>query len=181
MVLLKVNFIHFLNIYSKVRHSILHNLCYKDECKDSRSLKWIIVMQYANSGTLGDYLHDKKNFEQLSMIDKLQLAIGIGKGLAYIHAQKIIHRDLKSNNILVHNKQALISDFGLSKHMDTLSSNRNDYQVGHFVYTDPDTFRKPKLRNRSQSDIYSYGVILWEITRYLYYVTSYLLKIYKII
>src|SRR6266542_6607025 len=98
-----------------------------------------MIMQYANCGTLSDYLHGEKNkFETLTWEDKYHLALGIGQGLHHLHDKGIIHQDLKSKNVLVNGGKALISDFGLSKDMVQVKDNESHVLAdGHFVYIAP--------------------------------------------
>ncbi|KAF0501380.1 kinase-like protein [Gigaspora margarita] len=69
-----------------------------------------------------------------------------------------------TKNILVHDNKIIISDFGLSKLMTSDSSNSNTLTDGMPSFMDPQCLKNPKYKHTTKSDIYSYGVILWEIS-----------------
>ncbi|RIB29524.1 kinase-like domain-containing protein, partial [Gigaspora rosea] len=120
-------------------------------------------LQFANNGDLHEYL--KNNFSKLECIDKLRIACEISDGLKFLHENNIVHRDLHSKNILVHEKRMLIADFGLSK--DETSKTSNSEVHGMIAYIDPKCFdccKNKSYKCNKKSDIYSFGVILWEIS-----------------
>ncbi|KAF0426411.1 kinase-like protein [Gigaspora margarita] len=78
-----------------------------------------MVLQYANDGNLREYL--KANFNELQWTDKLRIAEEIVHGLLFLHNNNVIHRDLHSKNILIHQKQPKIADLGLSKQINEMS------------------------------------------------------------
>lgn len=77
----------------------------------------VIVMQVCNDGCLTDYIikHTKPH---LSKEDKCRIILEIARGLAYLHSLGYVHRDLKLDNILMHNGHPVIADFGLSRDFD---------------------------------------------------------------
>ena len=114
-------------------------------------------MEYCQKGSLYDFLHSHDSFV---WSDKIRVSIQIAKGLSYLHSHSIIHRDLKSLNVLLtENLQPKIGDFGLSRYKDTLTTMTTG--VGTPIWMAPELLLMEDYDYRA--DIYSYGVILWEI------------------
>ncbi|RHZ82323.1 hypothetical protein Glove_109g428 [Diversispora epigaea] len=90
------------------------------------------------------------------------MAKDITSGLDCIHEENIVHRDLHSKNVLVHDRSLMITDLGLSQPLDT---NSNSIKGGMLAYSDPRYLRNMFTYKRSKaSDIYSLGVLFWEIS-----------------
>ncbi len=119
------------------------------------------VMEYMPKGSLRAVLEDKS--EELSWDIRWPIAIDIGKGLTYLHEKNILHRDLKSLNVLLGaDYHAKICDFGLSKIKLETSSSNTKSNKGTVRWRAPETFKRG-FKPVSSSDIYSYGMVLWEI------------------
>ncbi|KAK1426152.1 hypothetical protein QVD17_14821 [Tagetes erecta] len=130
----------------------------------------ILIYEHVSNGSLDDYLGSKGNMTNFSWVQRLKICIDIARGLDYIHAtldnkRKIIHRDIKSANILLgENWEAKIADFGLSKLHPlsrTQSTLNTKHVVGTRVYWDPEYERTGRLKK--ESDVYSFGVVLFEL------------------
>ncbi|KAH7307092.1 hypothetical protein KP509_22G045200 [Ceratopteris richardii] len=123
----------------------------------------VLVYEYMVNGSLSDSLHG--NGKTLSLWrDRLQIAVDIARGLEYLHehcSPPIIHRDVKSNNILLdQNMVGKISDFGISKSMKA-DDLRTTVVRGNAGYVDPE-YLDTKVVTHS-IDVYAFGVVLFEI------------------
>ncbi|KAM4551325.1 uncharacterized protein PAE49_015163 [Odontesthes bonariensis] len=120
-----------------------------------------IVTEYASEGSLYEYLSSEQS-EEMDMEQIMTWAIQIAKGMHYLHAEapvKVIHRDLKSRNVVMTVDKILkICDFGASKF---LSHTTHMTVVGTFPWMAPEVIQS--LPVSETCDTYSYGVVLWEM------------------
>uniref|UniRef100_A0A1A8E172 E3 ubiquitin protein ligase n=1 Tax=Nothobranchius kadleci TaxID=1051664 RepID=A0A1A8E172_NOTKA len=125
------------------------------------SPNYAIVTEFASEGSLYEYLSSEQS-EEMDMEQIMTWAIQIAKGIHYLHAEapvKVIHRDLKSRNVVMTADKVLkICDFGASKF---LSHTTHMTVVGTFPWMAPEVIQS--LPVSETCDTYSYGVVLWEM------------------
>jgi serine/threonine-protein kinase len=117
-----------------------------------------ISMEYIEGKSLKELIKEKT----LSIEDILKIAIQIGEGLNTAHKKGIVHRDIKSDNIMVANEGLVkIMDFGLAKLRGASGLTQTGSTVGTIAYMSPEQAQGIELDQRS--DIFSFGVVLYEM------------------
>ncbi|XP_074567705.1 uncharacterized protein LOC141824339 [Curcuma longa] len=125
----------------------------------------LLVYEYMPNGSLGEVLHGTKG-GHLHWDTRYKVALEAAKGLCYLHhdcSPLILHRDVKSNNILLDsNFEAHVADFGLAKFLqDTGTSECMSAIAGSYGYIAPEYAYTLKVDEKS--DVYSFGVVLLEL------------------
>nr|XP_043609302.1 uncharacterized protein LOC122581197 [Erigeron canadensis] len=137
-------------------------------CDEDRHM--ILIYELVSNGSLDDYLGSTTNYINLTWAQRIHICLDIAHGLDYLHTNTkdkptIVHRDIKSANILLDNNwNAKIADFGLSKlhPLNQIGSTlKTNNLAGTEVYMDPEYMKTGKLKK--ESDIYSLGIVLFEI------------------
>ncbi|GFQ07563.1 serine/threonine-protein kinase-like protein acr4 [Phtheirospermum japonicum] len=157
-------FLTELDLLSRLNHAHLLNLLgYCDE-GDER----LLVYEFMANGSLYQHLHckSKELKEQLDWIKRVTITIQASRGIEYLHGYAcppVIHRDIKSSNILIDEENnARVADFGLSLLVPTNSRTPlSELPAGTLGYLDPEYYRLHYLTTKS--DVYSFGVLLLEI------------------
>ncbi|PXF48035.1 Serine/threonine-protein kinase HT1 [Gracilariopsis chorda] len=156
------DFVREVEMMSVVRHPNL--VLYMGVCGDPLS-PLCIVCELFNGGSLYEYLHTESEFCP-SVSVATQIGLGIGRGMFYLHSSEpsILHRDLKSTNVLLGERRAkdgaphvVICDFGLCQ----LFGEDGEHTMGTASYMSPNVIRRECYEK--QDDTYSFGVLLFEI------------------
>ncbi|XP_056176806.1 LRR receptor-like serine/threonine-protein kinase ERECTA isoform X2 [Syzygium oleosum] len=125
----------------------------------------LLFYDYMENGSLWDILHGPAKKKKLDWDARLKIALGAAEGLAYLHhdcSPRIIHRDVKSSNILLDKEfEAHLTDFGIAKSLCTTKSHTSTCIRGTIGYIDPEYARTSRLTEKS--DVYSYGIVLLEL------------------
>ncbi|KAF8779551.1 hypothetical protein HU200_002503 [Digitaria exilis] len=146
----------------RVRHKNLLSLlgyCSEGACR-------MLVYRYMENSNLDKWLHhDDSEISPLTWDIRMRVLLGTAKGLAYLHEglePKIVHRDIKSSNILLDKQwNAKVSDFGLAKLLRSENSFVTTRVMGTFGYVAPEYAKTGMLNERS--DVYSFGVLVMEV------------------
>ncbi|QCD90928.1 protein brassinosteroid insensitive 1 [Vigna unguiculata] len=148
-----------LEILGSIKHRYLVNL--RGYCNSPTSK--LLIYDYLPGGSLDEALHERA--EQLDWDSRLNIIMGAAKGLAYLHhdcSPRIIHRDIKSSNILLDgNLEARVSDFGLAKLLEDEESHITTIVAGTFGYLAPEYMQSGRATEKS--DVYSFGVLTLEV------------------
>lgn len=148
------------DIISRIHHRHLVSLvgyCISDNRR-------LLVYDYVPNNNLYYHLHGEGR-PVLDWATRVKVAVGAARGIAYLHEDchpRIIHRDIKSSNILLDNNfEARVSDFGLAKLALDADTHVTTRVMGTFGYMAPEYASSGKLTEKS--DVYSFGVVLLEL------------------
>ncbi|CAL0326445.1 unnamed protein product [Lupinus luteus] len=155
------SFLAEISTLGKIRHRNivkLYGFCYHEDSN-------LLLYEYMENGSLGEQLHSKTSTCMLDWSDRYKIALGAAEGLCYLHYDckpQIIHRDIKSSNILLDEVfQAHVGDFGLAKLIDFSYSKSMSAVAGSYGYIAPEYAYTMKVTEKC--DIYSFGVVLLEL------------------
>lgn len=119
-----------------------------------------VVVEYLPGGALKSYLI-KNRRRKLAFKVVVQMALDMARGLSYLHSQKIVHRDVKTENMLLDKTRTVkIADFGVAR---VEASNPNDMtgETGTLGYMAPEVLNGNPYNRKC--DVYSFGICVWEI------------------
>ncbi|KAK8483287.1 hypothetical protein V6N13_016978 [Hibiscus sabdariffa] len=153
-------FMNEVSILSRLRH---RNLVSLYGCTSRHSRELLLVYEYVPNGTVADHLHGHRAKPgALSKSIRLDIAIETATALSYLHASDTIHRDVKTNNILLDsNFSVKVADFGLSCLFPTDVTHVSTAPQGTPGYVDPEYHQCYHLTDKS--DVFSFGVVLIEL------------------
>ncbi|KAJ4966705.1 hypothetical protein NE237_018554 [Protea cynaroides] len=145
--------LHHKNIIS------LFGFCFEDN-------NLLLVYDFLSRGSLEENLHGNRKDSAFGWEERYKVALGVAEALEYLHtdsAQNVIHRDVKSSNILLSDDfEPQLSDFGLATWASTSSSHITCTDVaGTFGYLAPEYFMYGKVNDKI--DVYAFGVVLLEL------------------
>ncbi|CAN7112032.1 unnamed protein product [Brassica rapa subsp. narinosa] len=149
---------------SNVKHINVVKLFCSITSEDSK----LLVYEFMTNGSLWEQLHERRGDQEIGWRVRQAIALGAAKGLEYLHHgldQPVIHRDVKSSNILLDEEwRPRIADFGLSKIIQSDSVQRDvssSIVEGTLGYIAPEYAYTTKVNEKS--DVYSFGVVLMEL------------------
>ncbi|XP_059430428.1 LEAF RUST 10 DISEASE-RESISTANCE LOCUS RECEPTOR-LIKE PROTEIN KINASE-like 1.1 [Corylus avellana] len=153
-------FMNEVEILTRLRHKNLVSLY---GCTSHRSRQLLLVYEYIPNGTVADHIHGERATPgSLTWPTRMSIAIETATALAYLHASEIIHRDVKTNNILLDNNFCVkVADFGLSRLFPNDISHVSTAPQGTPGYLDPEYHQCYQVTTKS--DVYSFGVVLIEL------------------
>lgn len=125
----------------------------------------LLIYEFVPNKSLDQFLFDKGKVQSLNWKQRFNIIVGTAEGLAYLHSGsevRIIHRDIKSSNILLdENFSPKIADFGLARHFGADKSHLSTGIAGTLGYMAPEYLVRGQLTEKA--DVYSYGVLVLEI------------------
>ncbi|KAL3654435.1 hypothetical protein CASFOL_004116 [Castilleja foliolosa] len=153
-------FMNEIKILTCLRHKNLVSLY---GCTSTKSKGLLLVYEYISNGTLAEHLHGQRAKEApLSWPVRLNIAIETANALTYLHRSDVIHRDVKTCNILLDATFCVkVADFGLSRLFPTDVTHISTAPQGTPGYLDPEYHQCYRLTDKS--DVYSFGVVLAEL------------------
>ncbi|KAF8113646.1 hypothetical protein N665_0047s0052 [Sinapis alba] len=149
-----------IDILKSLKHT---NLVILYGCTSRHSTELLLVYEYISNGTLADHLHgDRAEARPICWPVRLNIAIETASALSFLHKSGIIHRDVKTTNILLDEKSTVkVADFGLSRLFSTDQTHVSTAPQGTPGYVDPEYYQCYRLNEKS--DVYSFGVVLTEL------------------
>ncbi|KAI5441644.1 hypothetical protein KIW84_010919 [Lathyrus oleraceus] len=132
-------------------------------CISSRGPDLMLVYEYVSNGTVYEHLHgDRETHENLPWSTRMNITVETASALKYLHASNIIHRDIKTNNILLDaNFHVKLADFGISCIFPSDQSHVLTNPVGTRGYVAPEYQNHNELTHKS--DVFNFGVVLVEL------------------
>ncbi|KAL4564414.1 hypothetical protein LXL04_028478 [Taraxacum kok-saghyz] len=126
--------------------------CYKP-------MVWCIVTEYAKGGSVRQFLNRRQN-RAVPLKLAVKQAVDVAKGMEYVHGLGLIHRDLKSDNLLIANDRSIkIADFGVAR-IEVRTEGMTP-EMGTYRWMAPEMIQHRSYTQKV--DVYSFGIVLWEL------------------
>ncbi|VDK70940.1 unnamed protein product [Onchocerca ochengi] len=149
------------SILSKLQHPNVIN--FVGACLEDPS-QFAIITEFLVNGSLFSLLHEQKRVLEMAL--RLNIGIDVARGMRYLHElaqQPVIHRDLNSHNILLHEDgHAVVADFGESRFMAQHDDENMTKQPGNLRWMAPEIFTQCSRYDR-KADVFSYALCIWEL------------------
>lgn len=151
---------------TEIEHENVLNVLYFHDGKQYPRLPPYMLMEYADGGTLRDLLNERQAKGQHFSRDELRaILLQLARGMKAVNA-KLVHRDIKPDNVLIKNDVLKISDFGLSKVVGAATRSHTFKGIQQIKYCAPEAWRLDE--NTPAMDMYSMGLVFYEIATLQY-------------
>lgn len=148
-----------IEITSKLRHPSVIGFIGLSETDFQGENNPVLIIEYMKNGSLKDLISKKD--PRLTDTNKLIILYGIASAMSFLHSKKIIHRDLKTGNILIDDEfYPKVADFGLSKFMKSDTFNNSEYK-GTITYTAPEVISD--LNYSEKSDVFAFAMTAYAL------------------
>ncbi|XP_024959141.1 serine/threonine-protein kinase STY13-like [Cynara cardunculus var. scolymus] len=127
--------------------------CYKP-------IVWCIVTEYAKGGSVRQFLNRRHNRSSVPLKLAVKQALDVARGMEYVHGLGLIHRDLKSDNLLIASDRSIkIADFGVAR--IEVQTEGMTPEMGTYRWMAPEMIQHRSYTQKV--DVYSFGIVLWEL------------------
>ncbi|ONI26048.1 hypothetical protein PRUPE_1G001200 [Prunus persica] len=124
-----------------------------------KPMVWCIVTEYAKGGSVRQFLM-KRQSRSVPLKLAVKQALDVARGMAYVHALGLIHRDLKSDNLLIFSDKSIkIADFGVAR--IEVQTEGMTPETGTYRWMAPEMIQHRPYTQKV--DVYSFGIVLWEL------------------
>ncbi|CAM8959889.1 unnamed protein product [Rhodiola kirilowii] len=124
-----------------------------------KPMVWCIVTEYARGGSVRQFLMNRHN-RAVPLKTAVKQALDVARGMEYVHALNTIHRDLKSDNLLIFGDKSIkIADFGVAR--IEVQTEGMTPETGTYRWMAPEMIQHRPYNQRV--DVYSFGIVLWEL------------------
>jgi serine/threonine protein kinase len=120
--------------------------------------QFCIITEYMSGGSLYDFVHKQHNVLNLATL--LKFAVDVCRGMCYLHERGIIHRDLKTANLLMDKDHVVkVADFGVARFQD--QGGIMTAETGTYRWMAPEVINHQPYDNKA--DVFSFAIVLWEL------------------